>query len=199
MDNNWIKCILAGRGGTDSEALIRLNIEGKSTVKSQKEGTTFNPSGYSFKVITNMGKEQNIQISDSNLEFFTDKEYSSKILTTATTIIYVRYKNVSNTINLSDAGITIEAQLLPIENKNGKWYLKADYCPIYNGSEQTVNYTAAGFSEIGSESVTSATDVSSQGYKLVVTSVSLGWTKPDGYSNQDVYWNIQPAKASIDL
>ena len=202
MGNNWIKCILAGRGGTSSEALIRLNIEGKSTVKSQKAGMTFNPSGYSFKAITNMGKEQNIQISDSNLEFFTNETYSSKILTTDTTTIYVRYKNVSNTINLSEAGIKIETQLLPIENKNGKWYLKADYCPIYNGNEQPVNYTAAGFSEIGSESVTSATDVSSQGYKLVVTKIAEGWSMPSGYDKEnpkDVYWNIYPAKASIDL
>ena len=200
MNNNWIKCILAGRGGTSSEALIRLNIEGKSTVKSQKAGMTFNPSGYSFKVITNMGKEQNIQISDSNLEFFTNETYSSKILTKATKTIYVRYKNVSNTINLSADGVTIEEQFLPIENKGGKWYLKADYCPIYDGSEQEVVYTAAGFQTINTDqSTTLATNVDSEGYKLVIKEIMNGWSKPTGYNNQDVYWNIQPAKASIDL
>ena len=200
MDNNWIKCILAGRGGTSSEVLIRLNIEGKSTVKNQKAGMAFNPSGYSFKAITNMGKEQNIQISDPSLEFFTDSTYSSKILTTTTTTIYVRYKNVSNTINLSAAGIIIEEQLLPIEKKSEKWYLKADYCPTYNGSEQEVAYAVAGFEKIDTDKSTiSATNVDSQGYKLVITKIMQGWSKPSGYDSQDVYWNIQPAKASIDL
>lgn len=38
-----------------------------------------------------------------------------------------------------------------------------------------------------------------QGYKLVITKIAEGWSLPSGYNNQDVYWNIQPAKASIDL
>lgn len=55
---DYIKCILAGRGtGASSESLISLNISGKSTATSQKAGNTFNPSGYSFKTINNMGKE----------------------------------------------------------------------------------------------------------------------------------------------
>lgn len=201
MDNNWIKCILAGRGmGASSESLISLNISGKSAATSQKAGNTFNPSGYSFKTINNMGKEQIISTSDSSLEFYTDSKYSSKILKENTTIVYVKYKNVSNTINLAADGVTIEKQELPIELKGGKWYLKADYCPIYNGTEQSIKYTIAGFSEINtSESKTSATNVDSQGYKLVITKIAEGWSLPSGYNNQDVYWNIQPAKASIDL
>lgn len=201
MDNNWIKCILAGRGmGTSSESLISLNISGKSTVTSQKAGNTFNPSGYSFKTVNNMGKEQIISTSDSSLEFYTDDKYSSKILEENTTIIYVKYKNVSNTINLAADGVIIEKQELPIELNGKKWYLKADYCPTYNGTEQLVNYTVAGFSKINTkESQISATNVHQQGYKLVITEIAKGWSLPSGYDKQEVYWNIRPAEASIDL
>lgn len=201
MDNNWIKCILAGRSmGTSSESLISLNISGKSTVTSQKAGNTFNPSGYSFKTVNNMGKEQIISTSDSSLEFYTDDKYSSKILEENTTIIYVKYKNVSNTINLAADGVIIEKQELPIELNGKKWYLKADYCPTYNGTEQLVNYTVAGFSKINTkESQISATNVHQQGYKLVITEIAKGWSLPSGYDKQEVYWNIRPAEASIDL
>ena len=129
MDNNWIKCILAGRGGTGSEALISLIVEGEGTA-TQTVGSTFDPSGYVFKTMTNMGVVQTLSNNDSDLAFYTNQAYTDTILKADTKIIYVKYRNVSTTITLTQEPIK---KTVPVVFKNNRWELTE--CPTYNGKE----------------------------------------------------------------
>ena len=129
MDNNWIKCILAGRGGTGSEALISLIVEGEGTA-TQTVGSTFDPSGYVFKTMTNMGVVQTLSNNDSELTFYTNQAYTDTILKADTKIIYVKYRNVSTTITLTQEPIK---KTVPVVFKNNRWELTE--CPTYNGKE----------------------------------------------------------------